>query len=141
MNTSSLENVPPPPELYKSSTLLSTAFQRAGSSTAPTDGIQLSKYNVVLPTTQSEEDWQAALDTASATLEHQYLRANNVELLNKFGSNSWRISNFLLEKNVDRLVLEVEKMKQQTEHINRQRKQAQVRFPNWFNFFSFRSRA
>ena len=54
---------------------------------------------------------------------------SNVELLTKFGPNAWRISNFLLEKQIERVQREIEGTIAATEDLNRQRKSTQVRFP------------
>ena len=43
------------------------------------------------------EAWQAALDNARAQLEHQSLRIQNLELLGKYGANSWLAHNRSLE--------------------------------------------
>jgi pre-mRNA-splicing factor SPF27 len=133
--TQSTSNVPELPELFTSSDLLQKAFERTSTSAIPVpeDGIQLQRYNVAFPADgASEAEWETALNTASSTLEHQYLRTANAELLNKFGANSWRISNFLLEKDVDRLTKEAEEVTQRIEDINRGRKQSQVGFPGPF---------
>lgn len=128
--TPSTSNVAELPDLFSNSPLLQKAYERTSTTAIPVpeDGLQIHRYNAAIPPEgASEEDWQKALDTASSTLEHQYLRSANIELLSKFGANSWRISNFLLEKDIDRLAKEAEGVQQTIEDINRGRKQSQVR--------------
>jgi len=54
-------------------------------------------------------------------------RHNNLALLQQYGSNAWRIHNYLLEadsKVVDKMK---EEMKERTTDVNRDRRNAQVR--------------
>ena len=126
------------PDLFQSQPLLAAAYARVSASIdsnkaldPPTDGINAAKYSIPLPSSSSTspEDWQTALETAYSTLEHQQARLSNVELLTKFGPNAWRISNFLLEKQIERVQREIEGTIAATEDLNRQRKSTQVRFP------------
>ena len=91
------------------------------------------------------EDWEASLNNAHAQLEHQRLRSvmfsallgsgsdaclfrlTNLELMQKYGSNSWRIHNFTLEVTAKNLDKAVEDLKQLTVEVNRDRKNFQVR--------------
>lgn len=65
------------------------------------------------------------LERAQAMLSHQSLRQSNVELLNKFGGNAWRVSNFLLEQDSKHLSRQVEMVSSDIEDLNRSRKSAQ----------------
>jgi pre-mRNA-splicing factor SPF27 len=66
------------------------------------------------------------LENAEAQLEHQRTRTANLELMNKFGSNHWRVTNFLVEKDLERIQREDEDVRKRTEDVNRSRKSAQV---------------
>lgn len=76
----------------------------------------------------SEEEWKQAVDNAGAQLEHQRVRLANLELAGKYGANGWKTSNFLLEKEIDRVQRQVDEAKDRVVEINRRRKGMQVRF-------------
>lgn len=54
-------------------------------------------------------------------------RLTNLELLQKYGSNAWRIHNFQLEATAKNYDKAVEDLKQLTVEVNRDRKNTQVR--------------
>lgn len=51
----------------------------------------------------------------------------NLALLQQYGSNAWRVHNFLMEQNAKNLEKAVEDLKQLTVEVNRERKNFQVR--------------
>lgn len=55
-----------------------------------------------------------------------FIRLNNVALLQTYGSNAWKIQNFLLESTAKELEKELEAMTDKTTEVNRARKQFQV---------------
>ena len=57
-----------------------------------------------------------------------FIRLNNVALLQTYGSNAWKIQNFLLESTAKELEKELEAMTDKTTEVNRARKQFQVSF-------------
>lgn len=56
-------------------------------------------------------------------------RLTNLELLQKYGGNAWRLHNFQLEATAKNLEKAVEDLKQLTVEVNRDRKNTQVRRP------------
>ncbi|KAI7836667.1 hypothetical protein COHA_009443 [Chlorella ohadii] len=75
------------------------------------------------PTKRSDHNaWRAALDNAHAQLEHQYNRLLNLELLLKFGPDSWRMHNEALSAFVTRLQEQLAAVKRQVDTLNRERK-------------------
>lgn len=54
------------------------------------------------------------------------VRLKNIELLKKYGSNHWRLSNFQSEQAIRLLSEEVEKVKGETDEVNRLRQRDQV---------------
>ncbi|KAJ3410609.1 hypothetical protein HDV05_003559 [Chytridiales sp. JEL 0842] len=73
------------------------------------------------------QPWKAAVDNSKAQLEHQQNRLLNMELINQFGSNAWRLHNFQLEAEVKRLQDEVSKRKVEIQELNKSRKLEQQR--------------
>ncbi|GJE87772.1 BCAS2 domain-containing protein [Phanerochaete sordida] len=119
--------VPPPPTLFANSPLLQQELARVESH-QPIPPIDTFRYQLPGPTNSpaTEEDWEAALKNAQAQLEHQRLRHMNLALLQQYGSNAWRIHNFLLEQTAKNLEKAVEDLKQLTVEVNRERKNFQT---------------
>lgn len=46
--------------------------------------------------------------------------------MTKYGANAWRVSNYLTEKEVERLQAQLDVVKRKTEEVNRERKSKQV---------------
>ena len=59
--------------------------------------------------------------------ERRVARHTNLALLQQYGSNSWRINNYLQESTAKNLEKAVEDLKQLTVEVNRERKNFQVR--------------
>ena len=55
------------------------------------------------------------------------IRQNNLSLLQTYGSNAWRIHNYLLEATAKQAEKALEELKDMTVEVNRQRKNDQVR--------------
>ena len=55
------------------------------------------------------------------------IRQHNLSLLQTYGSNAWRIHNYLLEATVKQVEKALEELKDLTVELNRQRKNDQVR--------------
>ena len=55
------------------------------------------------------------------------IRQNNLSLLQTYGSNAWRIHNYLLEATAKQTEKALEELKDMTVEVNRQRKNEQVR--------------
>ena len=124
-------NIPPLPSLFEHSPLLAGALARAEAAQfrKPQDGLDDERYKLPPPNAGDEatlEAWQASLDNAFSQVGYQHLRLTNVDLLNRFGGNAWRLSNFLVEQSVERINKETEAVQAETEEINRTRKNDQV---------------
>ncbi|KAI8849227.1 Pre-mRNA-splicing factor SPF27 [Chytridium lagenaria] len=68
-----------------------------------------------------------AVQNAFAQLEHKHNQMLNLELINKFGSNAWRIHNAQLDSVIAKLQQELEAQKQSVSDINKERKTDQMR--------------
>ncbi|KAJ3196183.1 pre-rRNA-processing protein esf1 [Irineochytrium annulatum] len=75
---------------------------------------------------EQEKGWRDAVNNAQAQLEHQHNRLLNLELINKFGQNSWRIHNYQLEGAVNQLKLQAKQQKEELQELNKERKIDQV---------------
>ncbi|KAG2186156.1 hypothetical protein INT43_002594 [Umbelopsis isabellina] len=110
--------------LFKDDPVLSSEWART-SKQKPMATLDISRYDVAPPAgkdKQSVEAWQAAVDNSKAQLESQTLRLFNLELLQKYGSNAWKVHNFQLEGQLKQLKYNVEEKKKEISELNKQRK-------------------
>lgn len=104
------------------------------------------RYQLPAPTSAepNDEEWQNALKNAYAQQEHQLvryavsepmfceaphsvtLRQSNLSLLQKYGSNAWKIHNYRLDSTAKQAEQSLEELKQLTTDVNRERKNFQV---------------
>ncbi|KAJ7071534.1 breast carcinoma amplified sequence 2, partial [Mycena amicta] len=125
--------VPPPPTLFAKNPLLKAELERVESH-QEFPRIDTLRYNLPTPTAPgTDEEWQAALKNAQAQLEHQRIRQTNLQLLQTYGSNAWRIHNYLLETTVKQTEKALEEMKEMTVEVNRERKNTQTRLGKELN--------
>ncbi|KAJ3240294.1 hypothetical protein HDU81_004209 [Chytriomyces hyalinus] len=95
-----------------------------------TSAIDTSRFRLEPPPASekhSEEAWKTAVDNAHAQLEHQQNRLLNLELLNAYGANAWRVSNFQVEAAVKLVTAKVEERKAAVLEINKERKIEQTK--------------
>jgi pre-mRNA-splicing factor SPF27 len=117
------------PELFTSSDFLRSELARvsSGQKPAPGTGLDTVRYSLPAPPASAPLDaWKKAIDNAGSQLEHQQLRLSNLELMQKYGGNAWRVANFLVEKEIERLEKQTEDVKLRTEELNRERKARQA---------------
>ncbi len=89
--------------------------------------LDVTRFRLPVPSDSVDPaDWQSALENAQAQLEHQENRLMNLELVGKFGSNSWKLANYQLEGILARLKLELDGLRGQILEINRNRRESQV---------------
>ena len=115
------------PDLFTTSSFLSQELERVSTKTKISGGLDSSRYSLPAPPSHAPvEAYEKALNNAGSQTEHQQLRLGNLELMNKYGANAWRVSNFLVEKEIERLQNQTEVIKTRTEEVNRERKAKQV---------------
>lgn len=88
---------------------------------AKLDALNKDRWTMPAEAQGTEEE----LHRAQWMVAHQQARQTNVELLQKFGGNAWRMSNFLLEEDVKRLQRQHEALQARMEELNRSRKTSQ----------------
>ncbi|PWN32556.1 uncharacterized protein FA14DRAFT_161940 [Meira miltonrushii] len=93
----------------------------------PPSAIDTHRYRMDDPSDPKDEKaWEEAIANAEAQLMHSDIRSTNLELLKKFGSNQWRLHNFQQEAFVRAFTQEGERIKSQSDNINRTRKAEQT---------------
>ncbi|PAV21887.1 breast carcinoma amplified sequence 2 [Pyrrhoderma noxium] len=120
--------VPPPIDLFTNNPLLRAELQRVESH-QPMPPLDTIRHQVPAPISSSAtvEDWQAALNNAKAQLEHQRIRQSNIALLQTYGSNAWRVQNYLMEHTTKGIEKALEEVRERTTEVNRERKQNQTK--------------
>ncbi|CAG8553287.1 12734_t:CDS:2 [Gigaspora margarita] len=90
-------------ELFKESPILGTEYQRVQQG-KPITEMDTSRYKLIEPDDkEDEESWKKAVDNSNAQLYHQNHRFFNLELLQKFGANAWKLHNYQLEHELQQL--------------------------------------
>lgn len=113
--------------LFQDNTFLASELKRLQSKAKTKGGLDSVRYSLPVPPASAPlEAWNKAMNNAASQLEHQRIRLGNLDLLNKYGANSWRTNNFLIEKELERLQRRHEELTKQTEELNRERKASQV---------------
>jgi len=111
-------------ELFKDDDLLLSEWIRTQQQ-KPQTSLSTARYELPPPTAdqmQSLEAWKAAVDNSKAQLESQTLRLFNLELLQKFGANAWRVHNYQLEGYQKQLQRVLDDQKALVTELNKQRK-------------------
>ncbi|KAJ7597635.1 Pre-mRNA-splicing factor SPF27 [Mycena floridula] len=124
-------NIPPPFELFTKNPLLKAELERVESH-QPLAVLDATRFQLPGPssTPGTDEEWKAALQNARAQLEHQRIRQTNLTLLQTYGSNAWRIHNYLMETTAKQTEKALEDLQQLTVDLNRERKNSQTRIGN-----------
>lgn len=109
------------------SELASKEIERVAAGQKIKGGIDLSRYDVPEPPTANADvkAWRDALRQAYSASSYLSSRQTNLQLLEEYGKNAWLISNSQLDEMVKGQELELERLKQQTESVNKERKAAQ----------------
>lgn len=122
-----LAQLPAPAQNSFKDSLLEAEFARLASG-GQMAKLDITRYKVEGPAQHLRGDpvaWQHACNNAMAQLEHQYLRLTNLELLNNYGGNMWRIHNSQVDEVQRNITKVLDQYKKEIEDINRQRKSEQ----------------
>lgn len=105
----------------------------------PTDepiGLDLERLNIPYPNDPTDlSSWKTSLQNAKSQLEQQRIRLLNLKLMNQYGANHWRLSNFLIEKEIEKLDNELKIELNKIDLINRRRKTNQMEIGERLNEF------
>ena len=94
------DRAPMPDFKFASSALLREEMARIEKGVPARKGVDEKRYNVAAPSedrTGDTAEWQSSVDNAKAQLEHQRNHLTNLELLGKFGQNTWKLRSSDLE--------------------------------------------
>ncbi|KAJ2234499.1 hypothetical protein H4R99_003128 [Coemansia sp. RSA 1722] len=118
--------IPKSASLFKSSELLRKEYERVRSG-RPMPAFDIERYKLEAPADpDSEEAWRGAAENAGAQLEHQGIRLVNLELLQQFGANAWKLNNYQKQGLLDSIEEATKKCKDEGVHLNKARKYEQM---------------
>ncbi|KAJ1813187.1 hypothetical protein LPJ56_003547 [Coemansia sp. RSA 2599] len=123
MSRMSPPSIPKSTSLFKSSELLRKEYERVRSG-QPMPAFDIERYKLEAPAVDSDnvEAWRDAADNAGSQLEHQEIRLVNLELLQQFGANAWKLSNYQKQGLLDSIEEATKRCKDKGVHLNKARK-------------------
>ncbi|KAJ2519464.1 hypothetical protein H4217_002664 [Coemansia sp. RSA 1939] len=117
-----------PTHLFKGRDVLRKEYERVRSGT-PLPPFDVSRYKLEPPSgdeARNVDEWRRCCDNAAAQLEHQDIRLINLELLQQFGANAWKLSNYQKEKLLESIEKATQKYKDESVQTNKARKYEQT---------------
>eukprot|EP00897_Mesotaenium_endlicherianum_P008759 jgi/Mesen1/7911/ME000420S07054 len=121
-----LAELPPAPTFdFKDCPLLAREYERVKAGRPPAAAIDTSRYGVEPPPPAKQGDvaaWAKAVENARSQQGHQSLRLENLELMHKYGANTWRLHNQQLEACNAGLERTIEEYRRHIDVLNRDRK-------------------
>lgn len=95
----------------------------------PMEMLSMKRYELPSPSAGKLNDvwaWNESYENSCAQLEHQAIRISNLELMNCYGAEAWKVHNAFLSKLVDKSRNQLDELKKQIQEINLERKNNQV---------------
>ncbi|KAI7863338.1 Pre-mRNA-splicing factor SPF27 [Spinellus fusiger] len=109
-------------DLFQNNDVLAQELQRVQKKETLT-ALDTSRYELKGPIEdESVEQWKAAVDNTKAQLESQAGSMFNLELLQKYGANAWRVHNYQLEVYLKQIQKGTEEYRTKSRDVNKQRK-------------------
>ncbi|KAJ2847312.1 hypothetical protein IWW36_003917 [Coemansia brasiliensis] len=119
--------VPKSTAMFKNSEILRKEYERVRSGKA-LPAFDIDRYNKLAgpENEHDEEAWKQAANNAASQLEHQEIRIENLELLQSFGANAWKLSNYQKEQILQSIEAATKRYHEEGAHINKARKYEQT---------------
>ncbi|XP_075251695.1 pre-mRNA-splicing factor SPF27-like [Convolutriloba macropyga] len=95
----------------------------------PMEMLSMKRYELPAPAAGQKNDitaWNECVDNSLAQLEHMGSRIENLELLEKYGSNAWKTQNEMISKLVEQAQKQLSALKRDIQETNWQRKSDQM---------------
>mmetsp|Transcript_4292 Transcript_4292/g.6602 ORF Transcript_4292/g.6602 Transcript_4292/m.6602 type:complete len:209 (-) Transcript_4292:33-659(-) len=123
-----LASLPAPPFDFKESIFVQTELERIKAG-QPMAVLDTSRYQIEQPPPNKKNDiqaWKQCVANAQAQLEHQHLRLLNLELMNKYGANCWKVINSITENAAKQFEANFKKCRERIDQTNRERSAEQI---------------
>ncbi|KAI8356600.1 Pre-mRNA-splicing factor SPF27 [Choanephora cucurbitarum] len=126
MKRTERSSLPLTANLFEKNSLLKQELERVEKK-EPLDVLDTKRYELQGPEDENDiEGWKAAVNNTKSQLESQAGSMFNLELLQKYGANAWRVHNYQLEADLKTIQRNTEQVRQQILEVNRERKQDQT---------------
>ncbi|ORX45895.1 breast carcinoma amplified sequence 2 [Hesseltinella vesiculosa] len=113
-------------DLFQQDDLLSQEWDRVGKKQT-LDALDISRYELKGPEDDNDVNaWKESVSNTKSQLESQAGSMFNLELLQKYGGNAWRVHNYQLETFLKQIQQETEQYRNEIRTINRERKDEQT---------------
>ncbi|KAJ2079618.1 hypothetical protein H4R24_003659 [Coemansia sp. RSA 988] len=115
--------------MFKNNMILRKEYERvrSGNALPPFD---IDRYKLEAPSgpdvAEDVDVWKRAADNAASQLEHQSMRMENLELLQNFGANAWKLSNYQKECLLANIEGSTRRYEEEGMHLNKERKYEQT---------------
>lgn len=123
-----LEYLPPLNTSSFETELMRSEFQRIETG-ARMETMSTKRYELPAPTQAKLGEiqaWQESVDNSLAQLEHQAIRSLNLELMSKYGSETWKVALEILLGMSAKAQKELQDLKKEIQDINWKRKSTQL---------------
>lgn len=123
-----LEHLPPLNTSSFETDIMKSEFQRIESG-ARMETISTKRYELPAPTTGKLGEiqaWQESVDNSLAQLEHQAIRSLNLDLMNKYGAETWKAALEVLLGMSAKAQKHLQDLKKEIQDINWKRKSKQL---------------
>eukprot|EP00735_Rhodelphis_limneticus_P004125 TRINITY_DN15679_c0_g1::TRINITY_DN15679_c0_g1_i1::g.18754::m.18754 TRINITY_DN15679_c0_g1::TRINITY_DN15679_c0_g1_i1::g.18754 ORF type:complete len:262 (+),score=58.97,sp/Q5RKQ0/SPF27_DANRE/31.07/4e-33,BCAS2/PF05700.6/2.4e-55,AcylCoA_dehyd_C/PF12186.3/0.073,Sda/PF08970.5/8.6e+02,Sda/PF08970.5/1.1e+04,Sda/PF08970.5/1.1,IncA/PF04156.9/1.4e+03,IncA/PF04156.9/0.52,KxDL/PF10241.4/3.4e+03,KxDL/PF10241.4/3.4e+03,KxDL/PF10241.4/2.6,DASH_Spc34/PF08657.5/13,Fib_alpha/PF08702.5/2.6e+03,Fib_alpha/PF08702.5/2. len=123
-----MDDFPKPSTVFETSDAIKQELERVAAGKR-LDKIDMTKY-VVEPPPEAETTnvaaWRQAVMNACVQLEHQNLRSLNLDLMNQYGQNAWRLHNESLDVLLKDQKRKLDDLNKASEEVNKRRKLLQT---------------
>ncbi|EPZ34854.1 hypothetical protein ROZALSC1DRAFT_27342, partial [Rozella allomycis CSF55] len=114
---------------FKDDSVLNSEFERMDKGVEMSQ-LDMARYRLNVPKSKNKKEWIKAIENAYIQLEHQRIRATNLELLKAYGADAWNIYNQQMRELENYINRDLEFVKNNIIDINRQRKIEQIKAGN-----------